>query len=186
MACETSQELAVLKSFQLSWETFWTKEVKFPLCFSLSLLKANLLLWATKCEEFLLFSDTAKQWGWCFHKMVCRNWDCIKWHFTAILTAWLFIFQTFKPTRNRLYLPFNQRMTSGYFDLRDPACPSIMFAAHTHWPQLVLPSVHRRTWAQILLRQWIPSSFSCVSAGAQRNGLRNRRNKILQWTFKLK
>lgn len=86
-----------------SWETFWTEEVKYPLCFSLSLWRAN-LLWATKCEEFLLFSDTAKQWGWCFRKMVCRNWGCIKWHFTAILTAWLFTFQAFKPTRNRLYL----------------------------------------------------------------------------------
>lgn len=38
-------------------------------------------------------------------------------------------FQTYTKQIN---LPFNQRMASGNFDLGDSACPSIVFAAHTH------------------------------------------------------
>lgn len=45
-------------------------------------------------------------------------------------------FQTYTKQIN---LPFNQRMASGNFDLGDSACPSIVFAAHMHWPQLRVP-----------------------------------------------
>lgn len=155
--------------------------VKCPPCFSLSLLRAKLLGQATKREEFLLLSDTAHQWGPYFHKVVRSNCDCIKRHILQLF--WLHCCLHFRLS--------NLHETVQLYDLIKNGPWKLWFRrrsiwAHTHRPPGSAPLCSQEGSGTKLMTWWQPSSFPCAFAGAQRNGLRNRRSKILQWTFKLK